>query len=207
VSDSAYDAILAAARTRFAKDGYRDVTIRGIAAEAGYSAAMVMKLMGSKEQLFWLVAPGVGSATGMAHERALVPKEQIGTELVRRIFARRRIGADDPYAIAPMLVRSAPEPTQIRVEIWDRYVRNMSAMIGDTTDDSRHAKAVVALMCGIATAVHTMDAYDPDQDEQAISMYAQLAQTVIERCDGPRVPLPDESVGIDAARRGAREGE
>ena len=57
MSDTAYQAILEAARTKFAEVGYRDVTIRSIAAEAGYSAAMVMKLMGSKEQLFWLVAP------------------------------------------------------------------------------------------------------------------------------------------------------
>jgi hypothetical protein len=79
------------------------VTIRSIAAKAGYSAAMVIKLMGSKERLFWLVAPGVASATGLEEERKLLPKDEIGRELVRRIFARRRMGSGNPYAIAPML--------------------------------------------------------------------------------------------------------
>jgi AcrR family transcriptional regulator len=204
VSDIAYQAILEAARTRFAEDGYRDVTIRSIAGEAGYSAAMVMKLMGSKERLFWLVAPGVASAAGLEEERELLPKAEIGRELVRRIFARRRMGSGDPYATAPMLVRSAPEPEQIRDEIRDRYLQNMAAMIGDSTDDRRHAKAVLSMMFGIAASVHTMDAYDNGDDDEAIAMYAQLVQLVIDRCDGPRLPLPDESVGISAASRGAQ---
>jgi AcrR family transcriptional regulator len=204
VSDTAYQAILKAARTRFAEDGYRNVTIRSIAAEAGYSAAMVMKLMGSKERLFWLVAPGVASASGLEDERDLLPKDEVGRELVRRIFARHRMGSGDPYAIAPMLVRSAPEPDQIRDELWDRYLQNMVAMIGDSTEDKRHAKAVVSMMFGIAASVHTMDAYEDGDDEEAITMYAQLVQIVIDRCDGPRLPLPDESVGISAASRGAQ---
>jgi AcrR family transcriptional regulator len=201
VSDTAYDSIIAAARKQFGQDGYRDVTIRSIAAEAGYSASMVMKLMGSKEQLFWRVAPGVASATGLELERELLPKGEIGWELVRRIFARRRLGSGDPYATAPLLVRSAPEPEQIRGEIWDRYVHNMAAMIGDSTRDSRHAKAVVSLLMGVATAVHTMDAYQADEDDEATAAYAQLVQTVIDRCDGPRAPLPDESIGIHAGNR------
>jgi AcrR family transcriptional regulator len=204
VSDTAYQAILEAARTRFAEDGYRDVTIRSIAAEAGYSAAMVMKLMGSKERLFWLVAPGVASADGLEEERDLLPKDEVGRELVRRIFARRRMGSGDPYAIAPMLVRSAPEPEQIRDELRDRYLQNMAAMIGDSTDDRRNAKAVLSMMFGIASSVHIMDAYENGDDDEAITTYAQLVQTVIDRCDGPRLPLPDESVGISAANRGAQ---
>jgi AcrR family transcriptional regulator len=204
VSDTAYEAILAAARTKFGQEAYRDVTIRSIAADAGYSAAMVMKLMGSKEQLFWLAAPGVASTAGMEQERELVPKEQIGHELVRRIFARRRIGSGDPYATAPLLVRSAPEPDQIRAEIRDRYFTNMAAMIGDSTEDQRHAKAVVSIMLGIAASVHTLEAYDEDDEDSAIAVFAELVQTVIDRCEGPRLPLPDESVGISAGIRGAR---
>lgn len=199
MSETAYAKILAVARDRFSADGYAAVTIRAIAAEAGYSAAMVMKLMGSKERLFWLVAPDVASTAGLEKERDLVPKEDVGRELVRRIFARRRMEVDDPYAVAPLLVKSAPDPAQIRIEIWDRYVHNMAAMIGDTTPDEQHAKAVVAMMLGVAASVHTMDAYEADEDERAIAVYAGLVQAIIDRCDGPRLPLPDESVGITAA--------
>jgi len=208
MAHSAYEAILSAARRQFAEVGYRDVTIRAIAAEAGYSAAMVMKLMGSKERLFELVAPGVaaGDAPGR-QEPALVPKNRLGHELVRRIIARRRMGVGDPYAVAPVLIRSAPDPDQLREEIRERYIRNMAGYIGDSSADAGDAKLVVAMMFGFATTVHTLEAYAPEEEEAAIDRFAELVQTVIDRCDGPRTPLPDESVGISAARRGAQREE
>lgn len=45
-------AILAAARERFADDGYERATIRAIAADAGIDAALVMRYFGNKEGLF-----------------------------------------------------------------------------------------------------------------------------------------------------------
>ncbi|MBV9547786.1 MAG: TetR family transcriptional regulator [Chloroflexi bacterium] len=45
-------AILAAARERFATDGYERATIRAIAADAVIDPSMVMRYFGSKEQLF-----------------------------------------------------------------------------------------------------------------------------------------------------------
>ena len=46
------EAILAAARERFATDGYERATIRAIAADAAIDPAMVMRYFGSKEKLF-----------------------------------------------------------------------------------------------------------------------------------------------------------
>lgn len=48
--------ILAAARERFATDGYEKATIRGIAADAGIDPAMVMRYFGNKEALFGAAA-------------------------------------------------------------------------------------------------------------------------------------------------------
>jgi AcrR family transcriptional regulator len=48
--------ILAAARERFAADGYEKATIRAIAADAGIDPAMVMRYFGSKEALFGAAA-------------------------------------------------------------------------------------------------------------------------------------------------------
>jgi AcrR family transcriptional regulator len=45
-------AILAAARERFATDGYERATIRSIAADASIDPSMVMRYFGSKERLF-----------------------------------------------------------------------------------------------------------------------------------------------------------
>ncbi|MGI5459279.1 TetR family transcriptional regulator [Streptomyces sp. CA-249302] len=46
------EAILRAARVRFAADGYQRATIRAIAAGASIDPSMVMRYFGSKEQLF-----------------------------------------------------------------------------------------------------------------------------------------------------------
>lgn len=46
------EAILAAAKEAFTASGYRNATIRGIAASAGVDAALVMHFFGNKEALF-----------------------------------------------------------------------------------------------------------------------------------------------------------
>jgi AcrR family transcriptional regulator len=51
-SDRTRGAILAAARERFAADGYERATIRAIAADAAIDPAMVMRYFGNKEKLF-----------------------------------------------------------------------------------------------------------------------------------------------------------
>src|SRR4051794_9995819 len=51
-SDATRAAILAAARERFATDGYERATIRSVAADAGIDPSMVMRYFGSKEGLF-----------------------------------------------------------------------------------------------------------------------------------------------------------
>jgi len=55
--DSTRTAIVAAARSLFAERGYKAVTIRQIAKEAGLSPAMVMKVVGSKAELFAVATP------------------------------------------------------------------------------------------------------------------------------------------------------
>jgi AcrR family transcriptional regulator len=51
-SDRTRGAILAAARERFAAEGYERATIRAIAADAAIDPAMVMRYFGNKEKLF-----------------------------------------------------------------------------------------------------------------------------------------------------------
>jgi AcrR family transcriptional regulator len=51
-SDATRGAILAAARERFATDGYERATIRAIARDAGIDPSMVMRYYGNKEGLF-----------------------------------------------------------------------------------------------------------------------------------------------------------
>ncbi|MBO0867901.1 MAG: TetR family transcriptional regulator [Micromonosporaceae bacterium] len=77
-SDATRAAILAAARRRFAADGYERATIRAIAADADIDPAMVMRYYGSKERLFAAAAefdlrlPDPAQLSRSGYGRALV---------------------------------------------------------------------------------------------------------------------------------------
>jgi AcrR family transcriptional regulator len=77
-------AILAAARERFAADGYERATIRSIAGDAKIDPSMVMRYFGSKERLFAAAAdvdlrlPDLGG----------LPADRIGDALVTHFLDR-----------------------------------------------------------------------------------------------------------------------
>lgn len=76
--------ILAAARERFAADGYERATIRAIAADARIDPSMVMRYYGSKEKLF----------AAAAHfdldlpDLAAAPRAEVGRRLVAHFLDR-----------------------------------------------------------------------------------------------------------------------
>ncbi|MEV2212655.1 TetR family transcriptional regulator [Streptomyces sp. NPDC050997] len=81
-SDATRNAILAAARERFAADGYERATIRAIAKDAVIDPSMVMRYFGNKEGLFAaavavdLKMPDLGS----------LPREDVGRVLVNHFL-------------------------------------------------------------------------------------------------------------------------
>ncbi|MYW10549.1 TetR family transcriptional regulator [Streptomyces sp. SID2563] len=103
-SDATRAAILAAARARFAADGYQKATIRAIASDAKIDPSMVMRYYGNKAGLF---AAAVAIDPGLPG-LPLEPQEQIGRTLVRHFLtlweengeltALLRVGSTDPAA-------------------------------------------------------------------------------------------------------------
>ena len=77
-SDATREAILTAARERFAADGYERATIRAIAREARIDPSMVMRYYGNKEGLF---AAAVAVDLELPDLRA-VPRQDVGRALV-----------------------------------------------------------------------------------------------------------------------------
>jgi AcrR family transcriptional regulator len=124
-SDTTRAAILAAARGRFATDGYERATIRAIAADAGIDPSMVMRYFGSKEGLF---AAAADLELRLPDPRG-VPREDVG-RLATEYFLTRweddgtlqallRVGATNEAAaerlrqifaeqLAPMVAAVAP---------------------------------------------------------------------------------------------------
>ncbi|AKS35513.1 TetR family transcriptional regulator [Mycolicibacterium goodii] len=76
--------ILAAARERFAADGYERATIRAIAADANIDPSMVMRYFGNKERLFAAAAEFDLELPDLS----LVPHEELGARLAGHFLER-----------------------------------------------------------------------------------------------------------------------
>ncbi|UYB41610.1 TetR family transcriptional regulator [Streptomyces sp. Je 1-4] len=77
-------AILAAARDRFAADGYERATIRAIARDADIDPSMVMRYYGNKAGLFAAASEIEVHAPDLTH----FPREEAGARLVRHFVER-----------------------------------------------------------------------------------------------------------------------
>ena len=86
------EAILAAARRRFADNGYDGATIRGIAADAGVDPALVHHFHGTKERLF-----------AAAMELPVVPSELLTSVLAAE---HRRLGDEFAGHLGEIVVRT-----------------------------------------------------------------------------------------------------
>jgi len=82
--DATRAAILAAARERFAADGYDRATVRAIAADAGADPSLVIRYYGSKEKLFAIAA----EFDLRLSEMPAVPRTRIGEALVEHFLKR-----------------------------------------------------------------------------------------------------------------------
>ncbi|MFF9812123.1 TetR family transcriptional regulator [Streptomyces sp. NPDC014006] len=101
-SDATRAAILAAARERFAADGYERATIRAIAKDARIDPSMVMRYFGSKDGLF---AAAVAIDLRLPDVSRL-PRGEVGQALVRHFLglweeneeltAMLRVGVTNP---------------------------------------------------------------------------------------------------------------
>jgi AcrR family transcriptional regulator len=76
--------ILAAARERFATDGYERATIRAIAADAQIDPSMVMRYFGNKERLFAAAAEFDLELPDLTQ----VPRDRLGTTVAAHFLER-----------------------------------------------------------------------------------------------------------------------
>ncbi|MER6422266.1 TetR family transcriptional regulator [Streptomyces sp. NPDC001137] len=129
-SDATREAILTAARERFAADGYERATIRAIAKDANIDPSMVMRYYGNKEGLFAaavsvdLRLPDVAGLPRQDVGRALVAhfldtweENEVLTALLR-VGATNQAGAERMQGIfrdqvLPVARQVCPDPEQV----------------------------------------------------------------------------------------------
>ncbi|PWI18377.1 TetR family transcriptional regulator [Streptomyces sp. Act143] len=129
-SEATRDAILAAARERFATDGYERATIRAIAKDAQIDPSMVMRYYGNKEGLFAaavavdLRLPDIGGLSPQDVGEVLVrhfldmwEDDEVLTALLR-VGATNQDGAERMQGIfrdqlLPVARQVCPDPEQV----------------------------------------------------------------------------------------------
>ena len=147
-SDQTRAAILAAARRRFAADGFERTTIRAIAADAGIDPSMVMRYYGSKDGLFSAAA----DLDLQLPDLAAVPREQLGETLVRHWVERWEGGASDELLI--VVFRSAitneAAAERLRTVFGAQVAKAVATIVDDRAEAATRAGLVSTQMLGLA---------------------------------------------------------
>ncbi|CAM3133906.1 TetR/AcrR family transcriptional regulator [Prescottella defluvii] len=174
--------IIDAARALFADRGYTATTIKDVAERAGCSPAMVMKLMGSKAELYSAAAPSLPSATDDPH---VCENESVGYRMVRNIVERRDEDASEPWVMMPLLIHEAPDRAAAQADARERYIRGISSKIGDTSADRLPTQMVVAALLGLATGLRTVGLLPPEilGSDELVRRYGAVVQAIIDGID------------------------
>ena len=147
------EAILEAARTRFAKHGYDGATIRGIAADAGVDPALVHHFYGSKERLFvdamrFPVVPS--EVLGRAAEAG---RDRLGESILRTVLDLWDAPETREQSIA--LLRSAVTneraATMLRGFVTSAILGTIAGLVEDEDAEYR-ATLVASQILGLAVA-------------------------------------------------------
>ncbi len=169
--------ILDAAKRAFTRQGYDQIGVREIAADAGVDPALVIRYFGSKDGLF---AEAVGQKFDLS-PLFTGDRSAIGERLARSTLAKK------PYAdgFDPMLalLRSAPseEPGRLlRAAIDDGFVRPLAAVIGGEQAEIR-AAMVASVLLGllVGRSVIKTDALVRAGDEELVAVVAPVLQRII----------------------------
>jgi AcrR family transcriptional regulator len=182
MSSPSHEAILRSAAHLFGERGYRAVTVRDIAAEAGVSAALVIKLFLSKEKLYAAARPDESMLAELD-----VPTSELGRALVFRVLIRRERGLQEPWATIPIAVLDSPNPDASRADIRERYLAAIARLIGDGSADRHFASTVTALMIGFGESLRTLGVFDGWDFDDLVSHYGAIVQAQVDACTAAAV--------------------
>lgn len=148
-------AILDAARTRFAADGFTATTIRKIAADAGVDAALVMQFFKSKDELFGAVMSVPPTALARMTDAWQGPEDGIGERVARAFLG---VWEEDPQTSAPLLamlrgaIAQEQAAEQLRDFIEARLMKGAAAHLRDDHDIRLRVGVASAMLMGIIVA-------------------------------------------------------
>jgi AcrR family transcriptional regulator len=172
------EAILEAARTRFAELGYDAATIRGIAADAGVDPALVHHFYGTKEKLFvaamrFPVVPSevIGLVAGADRDR-------LGETIVRTILGvwEREETRAQSLALLRSAVTNERAATMVR-EFVTSAILNVIATVAQGDEPEYRASLVASQILGLGIARYVL-AIEPLASASAEDVVAAVAPTL-----------------------------
>ena len=144
-SDATRAAILAAARERFATDGYERATIRAIAADASIDPSMVMRYYGNKEKLFAAAA----EFDLQLPDVSTVPAGEVGLVLAQH-FLRRWEGDEPLTALLRAAATNEAAAQRMRELFGEQLLPVAAAVCGDPGEAPVRAGLVASQVLGMA---------------------------------------------------------
>jgi AcrR family transcriptional regulator len=148
-SQRSRDAILRAARERFAEHGYERTTIRAVAADVGIDPSMVMRYYASKQGLFAAAA----DFDLKLPDLSAVPAEQLGAVAVDHFLSRWE-GAQADDALRVLLASATTSAVAAR-QMQDIFRAQLEPIVAaalppDPTTNATRAGLVATQMLGLA---------------------------------------------------------
>lgn len=174
-------AILAAARARFAAEGYERTTLRAVAGDVGVDPAMVIRYFGCKEALFAAaadLAPRLPDLTGLT-------PEQVPDVLLPHFFT---VWEDDGSFLA--LLRASVTSTTAAAAMREVFATRVAPALSVVTPDHplERANLVGALVLGTALDRYVIGT-EPLATMSRAELSAWLAPTLRQLLTGP-APAP-----------------
>jgi AcrR family transcriptional regulator len=144
-------AILAAARTRFAAEGYRSASIRAVARDVGVDAALVVRYFGSKPGLF---AAAIDIDLRMP-DLVDAPAGEHGRRLVEHFLSRWDAGTLEGQVLISLLRSAASDAAAaagMRELFAHQLVPALRPLITDESEAPQRAALVASQVLGLALA-------------------------------------------------------
>ena len=175
-AESSRPAILLAARRAFALHPYADVTIRSIAADAGVSAALVIKHFGTKEQLLRASADFTKAVELLLD----APLDRLGEHMVRTLISLRERNGADPLLRVVFSTSAQDERAVVREYVTTQVTEAMADRL--TGPDARlRAELVIAHLLGLGATlnIHYRATGRTPDTERIVALYAPGIQQLI----------------------------
>ena len=162
-------AILDAARSRFAQEGYAATTIRKVATDAGVDPALILQFFGSKEGLFGAMMSISPDALARIVDAFDGPEQMLGERVVRAFLALWEGPAEHSEPLLAM-VRAAVSNEHASAQLRELFQTRLQDAISpklNRPDAATRAGFASAMLVGVIIGrriVRVPSLADEDQD-------------------------------------------